>query len=80
MNIKRWYRREFPDDIVGCDLNKEATFVGLAACIDHGEDIYEYLGVTDSVVRERLFEKLAELFGVNYEFVYRLWVVGGDCS
>ncbi|MBO5416745.1 MAG: hypothetical protein J6A83_08970 [Clostridia bacterium] len=80
MEIKRWYRKEYPNDIVGCDLNKEATFEGLAECIDNGEDIYEYIGVSDSIIRERLFVKLSELVGVNYEVIYQEWLVGGNCS
>jgi hypothetical protein len=29
--------------------------------------VYEYIGVGDSLIRERLFEKLAEITGHEYE-------------
>jgi ribonucleotide reductase alpha subunit len=37
-------------------------------------DIYQYVGVSDSIVRERLFEKLAETLNVGYDYVYNLWL------
>jgi hypothetical protein len=30
--------------------------------------------VYDSIIRERLFEKLAEELEVGYEYVYNLWL------
>jgi hypothetical protein len=39
-----------------------------------GEDVYRYIGVTDSVIRERLFEKLADTLNVKYDYVYNLWL------
>jgi hypothetical protein len=36
-------------------------------------DMYEYIGVGDSIVRERLFEKIAEEWNISYDFVYGLW-------
>jgi hypothetical protein len=37
-------------------------------------DIYQYIGVSDSIVRERLFEKLAETLNVGYDYIYNLWL------
>jgi hypothetical protein len=30
--------------------------------------------VADSVIRERLFERLAEELEVSYDYVYNLWI------
>jgi hypothetical protein len=39
-----------------------------------GGDVYEYLYVYDSIIRERLFERLAEELNVKYDYVYNLWI------
>jgi hypothetical protein len=39
-----------------------------------GGDVYRYIGVADSVIRERLFERLAEELEVSYDYVYNLWL------
>jgi len=39
-----------------------------------GGDVYEYLSAYDSIIRERLFEGLAEELNVKYEYVYNLWL------
>jgi len=79
MNIKEWYEEAFPTDKLGKEINETASFEGFADCLDEGENIYEYIGVADSVIRERIFEKLAEIVGVNYEVIYQEWLVGGNC-
>ena len=61
-------------DELGVEINKEATFVGLMDELHKGNDVYEYIGVYDSIVRERLFEHLAEELQVNYDYVYKLWL------
>lgn len=79
MNIKEWYEKAFPNDSIGEEINETATFEGLADCIDTGTDIYAYIGVSDSIVRERLFMELAEQTEVNYEVIYQEWLAGGNC-
>ena len=74
MNIKEFYLRQYPTDEMGEDINENATFAGLITQIFGGFDIYEYLGVYDSLVRERLFQELANQLNKPYEFVYQLWL------
>ena len=50
------------------------TFAGLLNQLIVDGDIYQYIGVGDSIVRERLFEKLAEELETSYEYVYNLWL------
>ena len=75
MKIKDYYVSEFPTDDLGVEINPEATFDGLFYVLDNYSDVYEYLGVYDSVVRERVFEKLAEVMGVPYNEVYDQWLL-----
>ena len=73
MKIKEFYLEAFPTDELGVEINSQATFGGLWAAI-RGGIVYEYIGVFDSVVRERVFEKLSELSGHDYDYIYEEWL------
>ena len=74
MKIKDYYLKNFSTDELGLELNDSATFAGLLHQLFLGECIYKYIGVADSIVRERLFEELAKEIQTPYKFVYNLWV------
>jgi hypothetical protein len=74
MNIKEFYLNKYPYDKVGEELNENATFVGLLNCLYEGNDVYEYIGEGDSIIRERLFENLALLTDKDYSYIYDLWL------
>jgi len=72
--IKEYYIENFPTDELAFELNETPTFSGLLNQLIVGGDVYRYIGVSDSVIRERLFERLAEELEVNYDYVYNLWL------
>jgi hypothetical protein len=74
MNIKNYYTLNFPTDELGQEINEEATFEGLFDELDNYRDVYTYIGVQDSLVRERLFSRLSEIVGMNYEYIYEQWL------
>jgi hypothetical protein len=74
MNIKEYYMNKYPQDELGVELNENATFVGLLNCLYEGNDVYEYIGEGDSIIRERLFENLALLTNKEYSYIYDLWL------
>ena len=74
MSIREFYVKNYPSDDMGDGINPTATFAGLLNQLIVGGDVYEYLYVYDSIIRERLFEKLAEELNVKYEYVYNLWL------
>ena len=74
MNIKEYYMNKYPQDELGVELNENATFVGLLNCLYEGNDVYEYIGEGDSIIRERLFENLALLTDKDYSYIYDLWL------
>lgn len=76
--IKNYYLNEYPTDDLGADINPKADFDGLLMVLNEGDDVYEYLGVTDSLVRERVFEKLANIMGVEYNVIYDMWLSSDD--
>ena len=72
--IKEYYVENFPTDNLGLELNETPTFPGLLNQLIVNGDVYRYIGVSDSVIRERLFEKLAKTLNVSYDYVYNLWL------
>lgn len=73
-NIKEFYLETYPTDELGVEINENATFIGLYHDLLTGGDPYEYIGVSDSVVRELCFERLAEIINTSYDYVYDLWI------
>ena len=72
--IREYYVENFPTDDLGLELNETPTFSGLLNQLIVNGDVYRYIGVTDSVIRERLFERLAKELEVSYDYVYNLWL------
>lgn len=73
-NIREYYIENFPTDELGLEINKEASWLALGAAI-RGGCVYEYIGVHDSVIRERIFEKFSEITGLDYEYIYNEWLI-----
>ena len=74
MTIREFYLETYPTDDLGLELNPTPTFAGLLNQLIVGGDVYRYIGVSDSLIRERLFERLAEELNVKYDYVYNLWL------
>jgi hypothetical protein len=74
MKIREFYLENYPTDDLGLELNETPTFAGLLNQLIVGGDVYRYIGVADSVIRERLFERLANELEVGYDYVYDLWL------
>jgi hypothetical protein len=76
MNIREYYVEAFPTDELGDEINPSATFEVLIDVLNNYGDVYQYIGVSDSIVRERCFEKLSELTNTEYDVIYDLWLMG----
>jgi hypothetical protein len=74
MNVREFYVKNYPSDDMGTDINPNATFDGLVHTLSNCQDVYEYLYVYDSIVRERLFEKLSLILNCEYEVIYNQWL------
>lgn len=73
--VKDWYLEAFPKDQLGKEIDAEITFKQLYEMLLVREGIYNYIG-NDSVVRERIFKKLAEVYNTNTETIYEFWYNG----
>ena len=74
LEIKTWYLITYPEDIMGAYLKWGVTFENLYNGMSFGKDYAAIVGESDSVVRERIFEKMAEIFSVSYEEIYEMWL------
>lgn len=73
--VKNWYMETYPTDELGATINETVTFADVLETLKKHEDVYELLGdEVDSVIRERVFEELADLMNVKYRVVYDLWL------
>ena len=73
MNIREYYVNKYPTDELGAGINPRANFESLWIVI-RGGLFYEYIGVFDSIIRERIFERFSELTGHDYETIYQEWL------
>lgn len=70
-----FYRECYPTDTeMIAQINRNATFQDAFECLQVGFDFYAFLGVSDSIVRERVFDALATLMGCSYEHIYYQWL------
>jgi hypothetical protein len=70
-NIREWYKDKYPSDDMGNDIYFEATFKGL---VNNITNVYDYIYVFDSLVRERVFEELSNRLDIPYDSVYNIWL------
>ena len=74
MTIKEFYNETFSSDTLGLELNPKATFLEMLNVINEGSDLYEYLGVYDSLIRERLFAEVSIRLNCSYNDIYNVWL------
>ena len=76
--IRTWYMKTFPQDERGQYIDLYNTFADLWNALQNKENVYNVIGEGDSLIRERLFDKLSQLKGVKYMDVYNLWLESDD--
>lgn len=75
MTVREWYVSEYADDEAGLTLNANVSFIDLMGALLKGICIYSVLGgYADSIIRERVFVKMAEIYNVEYSKIYELWL------
>ncbi|MBQ6144023.1 MAG: hypothetical protein IJI84_06085 [Clostridia bacterium] len=72
--LKDWCLKTYRTDELGEELNSRATFYDLFEALDNYQDIYNLFGINESIIRERIFEKLSEIMVCPYEEIYNQWL------
>lgn len=73
-NIREWYISAYPDDEAGRDIDGSLTFEEVYHALNMNDDIYDTIGVGDSVIRERIFQELSYIYRVSYDNIYDKWI------
>lgn len=73
--IKEWYMCTYPTDELGEEINNDITFYDMFVVLDTYKDVYEALNVGDSLIRERVFTELSKIMNVDYDYIYRQWLM-----
>jgi hypothetical protein len=74
-SIKDYYTSVFPSDDLGKELPLNITFYDIFNALDNYSSVYSLMGnADDSIIRERLFERLAILIEVDYDYIYNQWM------
>ena len=73
VSIRDYYTETYPADEMGSSL-KDISFADFYGGLVMKQDIYDWMGVADGLIRERLFSKLADILEKDYDHVYDLWL------
>ena len=71
-DIKTWYMSEYPNDKLGDFIAPNLTSEDILNRMQR-ESFYDIIDVGDSVVRERIFQKMADDLNLDYNDIYQLW-------
>ena len=73
-NVKDDYVTDYPTDDLGKEINENLNYLQLFNGLLSDDDIYEMIDVSDSLIRERVLERLAYLMGIDHQIIYYLWL------
>jgi hypothetical protein len=78
LKVKTYYTRKYSNDNLGNEINENVTFLDvlLELSFKDNKGFYNLIGVFDSIVRERIFEKMSKMLNVDYEVVFDMWLFG----
>lgn len=69
--IKPWYVKTYKSDELGKEISETVTFNNV---LKAPQSVYDLLDVTDSLVRERVFEEVSKRSGISYDDIYNRWL------
>ena len=77
-SVRDWYMAAFPTDDMGADIDPSVTFDDAIRFIERGggDGFYDFIGVHDSLVRQRIFYEISDETGIDYDYWYTLWLHG----
>ena len=73
LKVKTVYKKMYPTDDLADEIDPKLTFKQTHDRMAEGECIYDITRVGDSIIRERIFAILADMYGVTYDEIYNLW-------
>ena len=74
-NIKSWYANKYPNDDMGQEIKDSVTFTDVKKALKDHENVYDILGVNDSVIRERVFNFMNQF---EPQDIHNVWVAAHE--
>jgi hypothetical protein len=71
LKVKTVYKKMYPTDDLASLINSRITFKELFHKMTDGVSFYNIV-VVDSIIRERIFKILADIYDVQYDVIYNL--------
>lgn len=71
LKVKAVYKSMYPTDDLASLINSQITFKQLFYKMTDGICFYNII-VADSIIRERIFKILADIYDVQYDVIYNL--------
>ena len=76
-SVRDWYVATYPTDDLGPKIPSGLTFWDVVAALNIGVDVYCVLwDAGDSIVRERIFTRIADIMNCDYDVIYNTWMGG----
>lgn len=77
--VREWYMENYPDDELGASLNETVTMWDVVGLLNAGLGgrFYDLVGAGDSVIRERIFDRISKIVHCDYDVVYDTWLKEG---
>lgn len=72
-SVKKEYLKKYPKDDLGDKLN-DITYDDVLEALSGGKNVYEVFGVSDSLIREHIFQMAEEKTGIPYDELYDAWL------
>ena len=70
--VRDWYVSNYPHDTLAEKINKSVTFEDI---FEAPADVYDLLGVSDSLIRENIFHEIANIYYKgDYSKIYQRWL------
>ena len=78
-DIKSWYKLQFPKDKESKYISNTVTFGEVFNALGTYKNIYDIIGTNiGTVIRGRVFKRLADIMGVEYSYIYSQWMLWED--
>ena len=72
LKVKTVYKKMYPSDDLASLINSRITFRELFHKMTNGVSFYNIVEEADSIIRERIFKILADIYIVQYDVIYNL--------
>lgn len=71
--VKVWFKSNYPNDNIFESMSSETTFEDLFRALDRRKNVYNSIfnhGTMDSIVRDVIFDELANVMGVDVDYIF----------